>query len=89
MTLFEFIISPQSHSDIADCVSFLLNVSQKTAEELFNKIYDTLDLLSSFPEKNPVFEMNKAFPQIVRKQIIDKRYIALSLYQRIPHNNFN
>ena len=82
MTFFEVIISPRAHSDIADCVSFLLNVSQKAAEELYNKIYDTLDLLSCFPEKNPVFEMNKAFPQIVRKQIIDKRYIALYIIEK-------
>ena len=58
-------------------MSFVLNVSQESALALSSLIYSSLETLVTFPERNPVFETPKHFPFIIRKQIIDKRYVAL------------
>lgn len=77
MDQFKIDISIKAHEDIADCVSFVLNVSKEAAFALVSTIYSSLATLNSFPERNPVFEMPKHFPFTIRKHIIDKRYVAL------------
>ena len=77
MERFRVIVSAKAQSDIAECISFVKNISIEAANELVNDFYSSFSSLDVFPEKNPVFEMPKAFPFILRKQVINKRYIAL------------
>lgn len=77
MEKYKIIISSIAQSDLAECVGFVLNVSKDTAYSLANDIYHSIESLTFFPERNPVFEMPKSFPFIIRKLIINKRYVAL------------
>ena len=77
MEKYHLIITSLAQSDIAECVRFVLRVSKDAAITLTNDIYRALNSLETFPERNSVFEMPKAFPFIVRKHIIKNRYIAL------------
>lgn len=77
MESFIVIISSRAQSDLSECVGFVLNVSKESALKLANDIYSSIESLSSLPERNPVFEMPKPFPFIIRKLVINKRYVAL------------
>ena len=77
MNEYPVIISNKAHSDIAECVGFVKKVSKESALQLLKDIYDSLSKLGLFPEKNPVFEGPKSFPYLLRKQIINNRYLAL------------
>lgn len=77
MEEFNIIISSKAQLDLAESVSFVLNVSKEAAIKLANDIYSAIASLSSFPERNPVFEMPKSFPFIIRKLVVNKRYIVL------------
>ena len=71
------VVSSKAHSDIAECVGFVVKVSKEAALKLANDIYGSLATLNLFPERNPIFEMPKSFPYLLRKQIINNRYIVL------------
>lgn len=77
MATFEVVVSSKAQSDLCECVSFLLRVSEEAASALAEEIYACLGSLSDFPERNPLFPMPKACPLAIRKQVIGKRYIAL------------
>lgn len=77
MASFKVVISSTAQSDLAECVGFVLNVSKESAYNLANDIYSSLESLKDFPEKYPIFTMPKSFPYQIRKQVINKRYIAL------------
>ncbi len=77
MKEFEIIITSKAQSDLAECVSFVLNASKEEAIKLTNDIYFSLESLNTFPERNPIFEMPKSFPYTVRKILINKCYLAL------------
>ena len=77
MDEYSVIISNKAHSDIAECVGFVNNVSKEAAVELIKEIYASLSSLDLFPERNPIFNTPKSFPHTIRKQIINNRYIAL------------
>ena len=67
MEKYHLIITSLAQSDIAECVRFVLRVSKDAAITLANDIYRAINSLETFPERNSVFEMPKAFPFIVRK----------------------
>ena len=77
MDNYQVIISSTAQSDLAECVGFVLNVSKEAAIELANNFFTAADSLSVFPERNPLFEMPKSFPFVIRKLILNKRYIVL------------
>ena len=77
MDNYNVIISSKAQTDLAECVGFVLNVSKEAANNLANDIYETAESLSFFPERNPVFEMPKSFPFVVRKQVVNQRYVIL------------
>ena len=77
MDNYTIIITSKAQSDISDCVSFVLNVSKEAAIKLADDIYDSIGSLVNFPDRNPIFEMPKPFPFIIRKQVINHRYAAL------------
>ena len=77
MEKFNIIISSKAQSDLAECIGFVLNVSKDVTIKLANDTFSAINTLSTFPERNPIFEMPKSFPFIVRKLIINKRYIVL------------
>ena len=77
MDQYQVIISNKAHSDIAECVGFVKNVSLEAARQLVKDIYSSIASLNVLPERNPVFEMPKSFPFTLRKHIINNRYIAL------------
>lgn len=77
MEKFNVIISSKAQLDLAESVGFVLNVSKEAAIKLANDVYSAIDSLSNFPERNPVFEMPKSFPFVVRKLFINKRYVVL------------
>ena len=77
MEQFEVAVSSKAQQDLSECVSFVLNVSFNAAKQLVDDIYDSFESLKTFPERNPIFEMPKSLPYILRKQIINGRYIVL------------
>ena len=77
MDKFNVIITKKAQADLSDCISFVLKVSKEAAIKLSDDIYVAIESLDILPERNPIFEMPKAFPFVVRKQIINKRYIVL------------
>ena len=77
MDTYNIIITSKAQSDLSECVSFVLNASKEAAIDLVRTLYSTIESLSSFPERNPIFDMPKPFPFIVRKHIAEKRYIVL------------
>ena len=77
MTLYSVVWSTKALSDLAECVQFLLNLSKQAAVKLRDEAFASANALEAFPEKNPIFEMPKAFPFVLRKQVISKRYILL------------
>ena len=84
MDSYTIIITSKAQADLSSCVAFVLNASKEAAISLANDIYASLESLSNFPERNPVFEMPKPFPFTVRKQIVNKRY---ALLYTIENNN--
>ena len=74
---YSIIVSNKAHSDIAECVGFVNKVSKEAALKLATGIYKSLSTLNLFPERNPIFEAPMSFPFVLRKHIIDNRYIAL------------
>ena len=84
MEKYKILISSKAQSDLSNCVAFVLNVSKEAAISLANDIYAAIGSLTTFPERNPIFEMPKPFPFTIRKQIINNRYIAL---YTIENNN--
>ena len=77
MTLYSVVWSTKALADLAECVQFLLNVSKEAAINLRNEAFSYANSLEAFPEKNPIFEMPKAFPFVLRKQVVSKRYTLL------------
>ena len=74
---YTIIINSKALSDLSECVSFVLRVSKEAAIKLKDDVFSSIESLSIFPEKNPIFEMPKSFPFVMRKQIINDRYIVL------------
>ena len=64
-------------SDLSSCVLFVLKVSAEAAKQLKKDIEKAGNSLALFPDKNPVFEGPKSFPFVLRKQIVNNRYILL------------
>ena len=77
MHSYNVIITAKAQSDISECIAFVMKVSNEAALSLFDDIYANIESLKLFPERNPVFEMPKSFPIVIRKHIISKKYIAL------------
>ena len=77
MTTYKINWSSRGMSDLLSCIEFVANVSLKAADDLKEELFDAATSLSTFPERNPIFEMTKSFPEIVRKCIVSKRYILL------------
>lgn len=77
MDSFKVVITSKAQSDLSECVSFVLNVSKEAALTLANDIYSSIESLQKLPERNAIFEMPKSFPFILRKLVINKRYLAL------------
>ena len=77
MDYFEILILSTAHSDIAEHVGFVLNVSKEAAIKLKDNLYSSIESLTTFPERNPIFEMPKTFPFTIRKQVVNQRYIVL------------
>ena len=77
MILYQVVWSNKALSDLSECIQFVLNVSKEAATKLADDIYDSIGSLVNFPDRNPIFEMPKPFPFIIRKQVINHRYAAL------------
>ena len=69
--------SPKSVSDLGEHVSFQRRVSVEAASALSTNIIEAGLSLSSFPERFPEFPMPSNFPVIIRKYVVDGRYIIL------------
>lgn len=77
MAVLKIVLTSNAYADWQNCVSFVLNVSKEAAIKLDDEIKAAIDNLNNYPEKNPIFEMNRAFPFVVRKSIVNRRYIIL------------
>jgi len=64
-------------SDLSSCISFGLKVSKEGARELKIAISQAGESLGCFPEKNPIFPTPKWFPFVLRKQVVNNRYLVL------------
>jgi plasmid stabilization system protein ParE len=77
MDKYRVIVTNKAQSDIAECVSFVKRVSKESAYKLADELYFSFGSLEFFPEKNPIFPTPKAFPYVLRKQVVNNRYIVL------------
>ena len=77
MDQYNVILTSKAQIDFTVCVAFVLNVSMEAAQKLANEIKQSLESLSTWPERNPIFDMPKGFPFVMRKMVISKRYVAL------------
>ncbi len=77
MNKYKVVITSKALEDLKNCVSFVMNVSREAAQKLQNDLFDSFRSLESFPEKHPIFEMIKSFPLIVRKKVVNQRYVVL------------
>lgn len=77
MAHFDVYISAKAQADIAECVSFVLRLSPDAAHSVTDTLYSVIMSLDEFPERNPVFEMPKTYPYVLRKCVINGRYLAL------------
>ena len=77
MDRFNVIIAPRAQSDRTECILFLSRVSVEAAIELTHQMHEQIKSLELYPERNPLFEMPKSFPYLVRKLLVNKRYLAL------------
>ena len=67
----------KAQEDLSEIIQLVLNVSKDVAIKLKKELYDSLEALTNYPERNPVFETAHSFPYVVRKQIVSNRYIIL------------
>ena len=77
MDKYQVIITSKAQSDVAECIGFVKRVSKEAAYKLADELYSSFCSLELFPEKNPVFPIPNAFPYVLRKQVVNNRYIAL------------
>ena len=77
MEKYKLEISPKAHEDILSCIGFVKNVSLEAAQQLFNDIYDFIESLETFPERNALFEMPEGTNREIRKGVVNKRYIVV------------
>jgi len=77
MNTHKVVITSKAFADLQSCVSFVMNVSKEAAQKLQDNLFESFKSLKTFPEKHPIFEMVKSFPLVVRKMIVDQRYIVL------------
>ena len=69
--------SSKALSDLGEHVSFQAKVSKEAALGVSSKILFSGNALSSFPERFPEFPMPRNFPVVIRKCVVDSRYIIL------------
>ena len=77
MEYYNVIITSRAQIDLTVCIAFVLNTSVEAAKNLANEMKESLQSLSTWPERNPIFEMPKGFPFDIRKQVISKKYVVL------------
>lgn len=68
---------PLSVSDLGDRIAFLKKVSFEAAKKTLSAIIAMADSLKRFPERFPEFPMPRNFPLVIRKCVVDGRYILL------------
>ena len=71
----------EAFQDISEHILFLKNVNFDAAIKLRNSLFESVNSLKEFPESNPIFEMPGNFPFVVRKKIINKRYLILYIVE--------
>lgn len=69
--------SEKAVGDLGEHVAFQRRVSVEAASGLAAKILSAGESLTTFPERFQEFEMPSGFPVVVRKCVVDKRYILL------------
>ena len=77
MDKYQVRVTNKAQSDAAECIGFVKRVSKEAAYKLADELYSAFYSLEYFPEKNPVFPTPKAFPYVLRKQVVNNRYIVL------------
>jgi len=58
-------------------IGFVKNVSLEAAKQLSYDLYNFIESLKTFPERNPLFEMPQGSKSEMRKGIVNKRYIVI------------
>ena len=69
--------SEKAVSDLGQHVAFQRRVSVEAASAVASKVLAAGESLSTFPERCQEFEMPPNFPVVIRKCVVDKRYILL------------
>ena len=77
MDNYKIIITSKAQLDLSDCVSFVIRISKEAATKLADDIFSAINSLSTLPERNPIFDMPKPFPFIIRKHVVNNRYVLL------------
>ena len=69
--------SAKSASDLGEHISFQKKISIEAAISINTSIISMGESLSVFPERFPEFPMPANFPIIIRKCVVNNRYIIL------------
>jgi len=77
MDKYEIFISLKAQEDLLNHIGFVKNVSIEAAKQLFEDLYNFIESLQTFPERNPLFEMPLGTKYELRKGIVNKRYIVI------------
>jgi len=77
MDKYEIVISSKAHEDLLNHIGFVKNVSLEAAKQLSEDLYNFIESLKTFPERNPLFEMPLGYKNEMRKGIVNKRYIVI------------
>jgi len=77
MEQYEVVISSTAQEDLLNHIGFVKNVSLEAAKQLSEDLFNFIESLQTFPERNPLFEMPLGSNSEMRKGIVDKRYIVI------------
>ena len=77
MIKYNIVWRPEAQLDLIAHITFMSNVSFDVALELRRVFFEEVSSLTSFPERNPLFEMPDGFPFNTRKKVVNKRYLII------------
>ena len=68
---------PKSVGDLGQHIAFINKVSPEAATRTAASVVDAANSLVTFPERFPEFPMPQNFPIVIRKCVVEGRYVIL------------
>ncbi len=77
MNKYNVLISFKAQNDLVECVNFVMRVFNTSAHNLIDDFNNALNSLNTYPERNSTFNMPTHTPFLIRKHIMNNRYVIL------------